>query len=133
MNLQQAHLTFPLATAAWALFALALLAAWRAVREGFLRSDAAEHAWLGGALLVSLLWMLQVRVGGSPAFGMLGSALYALVFGYSRGLLGLTLAVALHAVLGGGSWLGLGLDGLLLAVVPSAVATLLREQIERRL
>jgi uncharacterized membrane protein len=130
---QSQPLPFALAAVGWALFALALAAAAQAVRRGFLRSDAAEHAWLGGAVCVALLWTLQVRVAGSPAFGMLGCALYALLFGYSRGLLGLTLAVLLHAVMTGGSWVNLGLEGLLLAVVPAAVATLLREQIERRL
>lgn len=130
---QSQPLPFALAAVGWALFVLALAAAAQVVRRGFMRSDAAEHAWLGGAVFVALLWMLQVRVAGTPAFGMLGCALYALVFGYSRALLGLTLAVLLHAVMTGGSWVNLGLEGLLLAVVPSAAATVLREQIERRL
>jgi uncharacterized membrane protein len=124
---------FALAAAGWVLFVPALGAALGAVRRGFLPTGAVEHAWLGGAVGVALLWMLQVRVAGSPAFGMLGSALYAVVFGYSRGLLGLVLALVLHTALAGGSWPNLGLNGVLLAVVPCAIATLLRRQIERHL
>jgi len=133
MNLQQDIAPFWVDAAAWAVLAPALIGAWRAVRGSFLRPGIAEHVWLGGAVVVASLWMLQIRVGGGPAFGMLGSGLYALVFGYSRGLLGLMLALVLHTALAGGAWPNLGLNGLLLAVVPSAIATLLRRQIERYL
>jgi uncharacterized membrane protein len=43
------------------------------------------------------------------------------------------MAVALHAVLGGGSWVNFGVNGLLLAVVPTLLASALQRQIERRL
>jgi len=133
MNPQLDTAPFELVAVGWLMFVAALLAALRSPQRVVPRSDAVEHAWLGGAVFVSLLWMAQIRLGGAPALGMLGSALYALVFGYSRGLLGLALALVLHTALAGGSWLGLGIDGVLLAVVPSAVATMLRQQIERRL
>ncbi len=133
MNLQQDIAPFWVDAAAWAALAPALIGALRAVRGSFLRPGIAEHVWLGGAVVVASLWMLQISVGGGPAFGMLGSGLYALVFGYSRGLLGLMLAVVLHTALAGGAWPNLGLNGLLLAVVPAATATLLRRQIERHL
>lgn len=133
MNLQYDTAPLALAAAGWILLVPALAAAIRTVRRGFLRPGIVEHAWLGGVVAVALLWMVQVRVGGSPAFGMLGSALFALVFGYSRGLLGLALALLLHTALAGGSWLNLGLNGFLLGIVPAAIATLMRRQIERRL
>ena len=133
MSPQAETASFWVAAAGWALFAPALLLAWHSVRRRFLHPGIVEHAWLGGAVLVALLWMLQIRVGGGPAFGMLGSALYALVFGYSRALLGLALALVLHTALAGGTWLDLGLNGVLLALVPCAVANALRRLIERRL
>jgi uncharacterized membrane protein len=133
MNLHHDHVPFAMAAAGWMLLAPVLIVALRAVRTRFLDRGIVEHAWLGGAVFVALLWMVQIRVGGSPAFGMLGSGLYALIFGYARGLLGLMLALVLHTALAGGSWPNLGLTGLLLAVVPSAIATVLRQQIERRL
>ncbi len=133
MNLQHDAVPWPLAAAGWALLAPAVRGALRSVRGAFLRPGIVEHAWLGGAVAVSMLWMLQVRVGGSAALGMLGSALFALVFGYSRALLGLLLALVLHTALAGGPWPNLGLNGVLLAVLPSAAATMLRRQIETRL
>jgi uncharacterized membrane protein len=133
MSMDTETASFALAVAGWALFAPALLLAWHSVRQRFLRPGIVEHAWLGGAVLAALLWMVQIRVGGGSAFGMLGSGLYALVFGYSRGLLGLALALVLHTALAGGAWLDLGLNGVLLALVPCAVANALRRLIERRL
>jgi len=133
MNLQHEAVPAVVAVAGWALLAPALAAPVRSLGKGFPRSDLVEHAWLGGAVFVALLWTLQVHVAGSPAFGMLGSALYALVFGYSRGLLGLMAALTLHTALTGGTWLNLGINGVLLALVPAAAATVLRQQIERRL
>jgi uncharacterized membrane protein len=133
MNLLHDTTTIGLAAAGWALLAPALAAALLAVRRGFLPGGASEHAWLGGAVLVAILWTLQVHAGGAPAFGMLGAALYALVFGYARGLLGLLAALVLHTALNDGSWLNLGLNGVLLAALPSALVTVMRQQVERHL
>jgi len=133
MNLVHDSAPVFLALAGWALLAPALILAVAAVRRDFLPRGLAEHAWLGGAVLMALLWTLQVSAGGAPAFGMLGAALYALVFGYSRGLLGLLLALVLHDALDGGAWLNLGLNGILMAVLPSALVTVLRRLIERHL
>ena len=90
---------------------------------------AQQHLWLAGSVALALLWHLQA----AAACGLLGAALYALVFGRPWARLGLLAAVALHTLLGGGTWSGLGLNGLLLAVVPAALAGLLQRQIEQRL
>jgi uncharacterized membrane protein len=133
MNLLQDATPIGLAAAGWVLLAPALAAALFCVRRGFLPRGAAEHAWLGGAVLVAALWTVQVRAGGAPAFGMLGAALYALVFGWARGLLGLAAALVLHTAMHDGSWLNLGLNGVLLAVLPSSLVSTMRRQVERRL
>ena len=75
MSLQIDAVPLALAAAGWLIFVPALLAALRAPQRVFPRSDAVEHAWLGGAVLVSILWMLQIRLGGSPVLGILGSGL----------------------------------------------------------
>jgi uncharacterized membrane protein len=66
-------------------------------------------------------------------FGLLGSALFALVYGRARATLGLLAAAALATALHGGAWLNLGVVGVALAVVPAWLATALQGQIERRL
>lgn len=133
MNLLHIDVPAWLALVGWALLAPALWLAWRACREGFLELGLAEDAWLGGAVCVALLWTLEIKVGGGPRFGMLGSALYVLVFGPARGLLGLVLALLLHTSLDHGSWRNVGVNGLLLAVLPALIAGTLQRQLEARL
>lgn len=102
-----------------------------AVRRQFLPSPIAEHAWLAAIVATSFLWMLHVRSPVGLDFGLLGGALFTLVFGRARAILGLLAAVALHTVMTGGSWLNFGIAGTLLAVVPACTASLLQRLIER--
>jgi uncharacterized membrane protein len=62
---------------------------------------------------------------------LLGSALFALLFGRPRAIIGLLIAVALHTALRDGSWLNFGINGALLAVIPAVAAGLLQRSIER--
>ena len=101
------------------------------VRRQFLPSSLAEHAWLGAIVATAFLWVLHVRSPVGLDFGLLGGALFTLVFGRARAILGLLAALALHTVLSGGSWLNFGINGTLLAVVPACTASLLQRLIER--
>jgi uncharacterized membrane protein len=102
-----------------------------AVRRQFLPSSFAQHAWLGAIVATAFLWDLHVRSPTGLDFGLLGGALFALVFGRARAILGLLAALALHTVMAGGSWLNFGINGALLAVVPACTASLLQRLIER--
>jgi uncharacterized membrane protein len=102
-----------------------------AVRRQFLPSPLAEHAWLGAIVATAFLWELHVRSPSGLDFGLLGGALFALVFGRARAILGLLAALALHTLMAGGSWLNFGVNGALLAVVPACTASLLQRLIER--
>jgi uncharacterized membrane protein len=131
MDLLHASLSNDLALLGWALLLPALLLSLRAVRGGFLPSAAQQHAWLAGIVAIALLWTLQVRLGNGAAFGLLGAALFALLFGAARGILGLALALALHHALTGGPWPGLGFNGLLFAVLPVLIAAALQRALAR--
>lgn len=122
-----------LAVAGWLVLVPALLWAVRAVRGGFLPSGAAQHGWLAAVVAVALLWALHVRSPIGLDFGLLGSALFALVFGRARAVLGLTAALALYTALDGGAWVNVGINAVILALVPAWLATALQRQIERRL
>ena len=102
-----------------------------AVRTQFLPSSVAEHAWLAAIVATAFLWVLHVRSPVGLDFGLLGGALFALVFGRARAILGLLAALALHTLMTGGSWLNFGITGTLLAVVPACTASLLQRLIER--
>ena len=52
-----------------------------AVRRPFLPSPLAQHAWLGAIVATAFLWQLHVRSPVGLDFGLLGGALFALVFG----------------------------------------------------
>lgn len=102
-----------------------------AVRGQFLPSSVAEHAWLAAIVATAFLWVLHVRSPVGLDFGLLGGALFTLVFGRARAILGLLAALALHTLMTGGSWLNFGITGTLLAVVPAVTASVLQRQIER--
>ncbi len=130
-------LTFSLPTL-WALLGWALLAplVWqslRRVRAGSALDGAQQHLWLAGIVLMSWLWTVQARAVDGAAFGLLGAAFYALLFGRDWARLGLLAAVAVHTAVVGGSWINFGLTGLLLAVLPSSLASALQRQLEQRL
>jgi uncharacterized membrane protein len=131
MNLLYDNAPFALVIIGWVVLlpwvALSLLA----VRGRFLPSSIAEHAWLAAIVATAFLWALHVRSPVGLDFGLLGGALFALLFGRARAILGLLLALALHTLMTGGSWLNFGINGTLLAVVPACTASLLQRLIER--
>lgn len=131
MNLLYVPVEIEFALLGWALLAPAVWLALRSVHSGFLREGAQQHAWLAGLMCVALLWTLQVRLGNGPGFGLLGVALYVLLFGAARGMLGLLLALVLHHLLVGGSWLALGASGLLFAVLPALLTAALQRAVAR--
>jgi len=129
------HATVPPALAAlgWALLAPCVALALAAVRREFLRGSAAQHAWFAGVVAIALLWSVQVRIGDGAAFGMLGVALFVLMFGAARGLLGLLAALALHGLLSDAPWSSFGARGLLFALLPAVLAFTLQGALARLL
>lgn len=115
------------------LFAPIALWALVSVRGRFLPDGAAQHAWLAGIVCVAFLWSLPVGSAQGVQFGLLGAALFALLFGRARAILGLVAALVVHAALTGGAWSNLGLNGLLFAAFPAWMATALQRGIEARL
>jgi uncharacterized membrane protein len=134
MTLLHAELPGALALLGWALLAPFALRALAAARRSFVPAGAPQHLWLAGVLALASLWHAQSA--GGPAelhFGLLGVALFALVFGRTAGLLGLLAALLLLAALGRGRGANIGAAALLLAVLPAYLVTALQAQLERRL
>lgn len=131
MNLLYAPAPSALAILGWLVVIPSLALSLAAVRRQFLPSSAAEHAWLAAVVATSFLWVLHVRSPVGLDFGLLGGALFAVLFGRARAILGLLAAVALHTLLTSGSWMNFGLNGALLAVVPACTASGLQRLIER--
>jgi uncharacterized membrane protein len=133
MNLLHAPLPPLWAAMAWLMLLPLALHSLLRVRSGATLHGGQQHLWLSGAVLLSWMWTLQARAVEEATFGLLGGAFYALIFGRHWGRLGLLAAMALHTGLGGGSWVNFGANGLLLSVVPTALASALQQQVERRL
>lgn len=64
---------------------------------------------------------------------MLGAALFALIFGWARAILGLSAALVLYTALTEGAWSNLGINGLLFALLPTAIACAMQRLLERKL
>jgi uncharacterized membrane protein len=127
------HQTAPLALALAGWLAL-LPPTYRAVAHvhtvGFMPADAAvQHGWLAGVVVLSLVWTLAVPSPIGVEIGLLGSALFAIVFGHARGLLGVLAAIALHTLATDGSWFNFGINALLMAVIPVTLAATLQRAV----
>ncbi|HEX5638845.1 MAG TPA: energy-coupling factor ABC transporter permease [Burkholderiaceae bacterium] len=131
MNLLHDDAPLALVVLGWAVVIPAVALSLLAVRRRFLPSSLAEHAWLAATVATAFVWALHVRSPVGLDFGLLGGALFTLVYGRARAILGLLCALALHTLMTSGSWLNFGITGSLLAVVPACAASLLQRLIER--
>jgi len=133
MYLLHAPIPHYLAILAWVLLLPLALHSLMPLRSAKALQGAQQHLWLAGVVLLAWLWTLQARATTGAAFGLLGVGFYSLIFGRHWARLGLLLAVALQTALGGGNWMNFGVNGLLLAVVPTLLASTLQRQFELRL
>ncbi len=133
MNLLHSAIALQWAVLGWLVLLPLAVRALLQVRAQASLQPAQQHLWLAGVVFLAWLWTLTVRTADGAAFGLLGAALYALVFGRTWARLGLLAAVALHTWLADGHWANFGVNGLLLAVVPTMLAGALQRQLERRL
>jgi uncharacterized membrane protein len=131
MNLLNDNAPLALIIVGWIVTVPSAVLSVLAVRRQFLPSPMSEHAWLAAIVATSFLWVLHVRSPVGLDFGLLGGALFTLVFGRARAILGLLAALALHALMADDSWINFGINGALLAVVPACTVSLLQRLIER--
>jgi uncharacterized membrane protein len=131
MNLLHESAPWVLVVIGWVVVLPWLALSLLGVRRRFLPSPLAEHAWLAAVVATAFVWALHVRSPVGLDFGLLGGALFTLVFGRDRAVLGLLAALALHTAMTAGSWLNFGINGTLLAVVPACAASLLQRLIAR--
>ena len=133
MNLLHLDPPLWLALSSWLIMIAAIAYAVREVRPAFLPNSAAQHAWLAAIVTVCLMWAMHVRSPIGLDFGLVGSALFTLVFGRARAMLGLLAALALYTVLESGSWLGFGINAVIMALIPAWLASALQTLVVQRL
>lgn len=133
MGLLHASLPAAVVTLGWMLLALFVLLSALSVRRSFLPRAGQQNLWFAALLTAAVAWSLHIKAGGEVHLGLIGSALFALLFGPARAILGLTVALALHTLASGGAWTNFGVNGMLLAVAPVLAADALQRQVVRRL
>lgn len=133
MNLASHH--FP---AAWlalaAVLALACLA--EAVRRApwhWLVPRGRVNLWAGAVLALMLMWMMNAGVKSGLNLHLLGASAATLLFGAALGLIAVALALVGSAVNGDVAWSALGLNLLVMGVVPVLITQGLRGAVEKRL
>ena len=122
MNLTDALLPGDLLLFAYFLWLLALVQAVRAAPwRLFLASSHRQHVFLGASAALFLMWSFEVGVRPALGFHFLGVTVYTLMFGWSLGVIGVSLA-ALAVAFTHGDWAALAMNALLLGVLPVSVS-----------
>ena len=118
MNLTDALLPGDLLLFANLVWLLALLQALRvAPWRLFLASSPLQQVFLGASTVLFLMWIFEVGVRPALGFHFLGVTVYTLMFGWSLGVIGASLA-ALAVTFTSGDWAALAMNALLLGVLP---------------
>lgn len=79
----------------------------------------AFSAWCFAMITLPLLWSIDVRIGNGLALHLLGMPLFVLMFGRRLAMVGFSLAVLAYTLLQEGRWVNIGMNLLLLAVLPA--------------
>jgi uncharacterized membrane protein len=107
-------------------------APWRRLAE-----SSQSNLWLGTIVLLALVWSMKAGVKPGLNMHLLGATMFALMFGRELALIGLALVLAAVTfnlnLQGQHGWQSFGLNALVLAVVPTLLADLIRRTVERHL
>lgn len=76
-------------------------------------------AWCAFIILLPLLWRFDVPITGGMALHLLGMPLFVLMFGRQLAITGIALSVIAYTAIHDGLWTNLGMNLLLLSVLPA--------------
>jgi uncharacterized membrane protein len=122
----------PLVSVLAILAALAILE--REVRAAPWKSLAAPGvfaAWCIYIILLPLLWRFEIPLSQDLSLHLLGMPLFVLMFGRRLAMAGIAISVTAYTAIHDGLWSNLGVNLLLLAVVPAWCADLVQRAIRR--
>lgn len=120
----------------WASDLLALLllvvAAWSAPWKRLTR-DNVLNVWFGMCVGLMLLWSIKTGIRPGLNFHLLGATVMTLMFGARLALLGLAVVLLGVTVAGGAGWGALGINWMLMAVLPVGLSYLMYLVVDRKL
>lgn len=119
---------FALLAALILLFRAATLAPWRRLRE-----PAALSAWCASIIALPLVWRFRIPVASGLDLHLLGLSLFALMFGRQLAVIGIALSVAAYTATYDTLWSNLGVNLLLLAVLPACCSDMVLRMTQKYL
>lgn len=96
-------------------------ACWRAP-WGLLRDNHLQHVFLGAIVALLLLWSFDAGVTPGLGFHFLGATLFTLMFGWSLGVVGMSLVILGVTLNGAAGLQAMSINALLLGVLPVSVS-----------
>ncbi|MBI3286288.1 MAG: energy-coupling factor ABC transporter permease [Burkholderiales bacterium] len=87
-----------------------------------LQAPTVFSTWCAGIIVLVLLWRMRVQVNADLHLHLMGVALFALMFGRPLATLGIGLAIFAYTAEYDGQWGNLGVNVLLLAIVPAWIS-----------
>lgn len=109
----------------WAAWLLLLPVVWRVAAETPWRrfgAAGASHVWFGAIVVLSLLWSMKAGVRPGLNLHLLGATALTLMFGFRLAFLGMLAVLAATSLNGAAGWAAYGLNAILTALLPCAVA-----------
>lgn len=124
----------PPAIAVWPAMAAAALVLWHNLRRAPWRSldtHGAFSAWCASVILLPLAWHFAVSLPNGPALHLLGMPLFVLMFGRRLAMAGIALSVLAYTGMNPQLWQNLGVNLLLLAILPAYCGEAVMRAVER--
>lgn len=91
------------------------------------------NLYLAATVAILVLWQIQTGIKAGLSFHLYGIAVLTMMFGFWRGAFAGVLILLVNALFGRGSLATLGLDAMLVAVLPAAVSWGLYWLLDRKL
>jgi uncharacterized membrane protein len=100
-------------------------------RWKLLQAPTVLSAWCACIILLTMVWRFRINVSSDLSLHLLGLSLLPLMFGRALATLGLSLTVIAYTALFNGLWSNLGLNLLLLAIMPAWLSDLILRATQR--
>ncbi len=110
------------------LLGAARTAPWRALKD-----TETQHAFLGGCAALVVLWSLNAGLHPGLSFHFSGVTALTLMLGWRLAVLASVPIMAGLALSGAAGWGAIGLNALVLFILPAAVTSIIHRQVQRRL